>query len=319
MMTVPPVRDRLHQMVPLGWALRTAGHEVRVASAPGFEAEVSRTGCIAAPAAPAGSGFAGQWKPSLVIWDEQAPAGQAVARAAGVPGVRLLGIFGPGQQPEDGHEELTLDSALPSATQRPGRLPLRYTPYAGAAVVPAWLRRKPRRLRICLSFAGTGPLPPAVLDAAGRLDAEVICPVTAERIPEGTSLPDAVRLVGEIPLSVLLPACSALVHDGTVTVAAIAAAYGLPQLALAAPPSDSLMAQAVAAGACLTAEPGSSTAGSLAASMSALLYDAAVREHASALSREMAAMPSPRDVVPELERIAAQADRSVESVLTQGS
>jgi UDP:flavonoid glycosyltransferase YjiC (YdhE family) len=119
---------------------------------------------------------------------------------------------------------------------------------------------------------------------------------------------------------VLLPACSALVHDGTVTSAAIAAAYGLPQLALAAPPSDSLMAQAVAAGACrLTAEPGSSTAGSLAASMSALLYDAAVREHASALSREMAAMPSPRDVVPELERIAAQADRSVESVLTQGS
>jgi L-2-deoxyfucosyltransferase len=138
-----------------------------------------------------------------------------------------------------------------------------------------------------------------VLDAAGRLDAEVICPVTTERIPEGTSLPDAVRLVGEIPLSVLLPACSALVHDGTVTSAAIAAAYGLPQLALAAPPSDSLMAQAVAAG--------------------AGLYDAAVREHASALSREMAAMPSPRDVVPELERIAAQADRSVESVLTQGS
>jgi UDP:flavonoid glycosyltransferase YjiC (YdhE family) len=312
MMTVPPMRDRLHQMVPLGWALRTAGHEVRVASAPGFEAEVRRAGCLAAPAA-------GQWKPGLVIWDEQAPAGQAAARAAGVPGVRLLGIFGPGQQPEDGHEDLTLDSALPSATPRPGRLPLRYTPYAGGAVVPAWLRRKPRRHRICLSFAGTGPLPPAVLDAAGRLDAEVICPVTMERIPEGTSLPDAVRLVGEIPLSVLLPACSALVHDGTVTPAAIAAAYGLPQLALASPPSDSLIAHAVAAGACLTAEPGSSAFGSLTASMSALLHDAAVREHASALGEAMAAMPSPRDVVPELERIAARADGSVESFWPQGS
>jgi glycosyltransferase DesVII len=299
-------------MVPLGWALRTAGHEVRVASAPGFEAEVRRAGCIAAPAA---GGFAGQWKPGLVIWDEQAPAGQAAARAAGVPGVRLLGIFGPGQQPEDGHEDLTLDSVLPLAAPRPGRLPLRYTPYAGGAAVPDWLRRKPRRHRICLSFAGTGPLPAAVLDAAGRLDAEVICPVTMERIPEGTSLPDAVRLVGEIPLSVLLPACSALVHDGTVTSAAIAAAYGLPQLALASPPSGSLIAHAVATGACLTAEPGST----VTASMSALLYDAAVREHAAALGEAMAAMPSPRDVVPELERIAARADGSVESAVPQGS
>ena len=45
--TTYPEKTHLLAMVPLAWALRTAGHDVRVASAPGFAGEITRAGLTA--------------------------------------------------------------------------------------------------------------------------------------------------------------------------------------------------------------------------------------------------------------------------------
>ncbi|TKK87225.1 DUF1205 domain-containing protein [Herbidospora galbida] len=50
--TTYPARTHFHAMVPLAWALRTAGHEVAVASQPHFAGEITRAGL---PAVPVGS------------------------------------------------------------------------------------------------------------------------------------------------------------------------------------------------------------------------------------------------------------------------
>ena len=47
MMTVPSAEARLHHLVPLGWALRTAGHEVLVAGRPTVTETITWTGLAA--------------------------------------------------------------------------------------------------------------------------------------------------------------------------------------------------------------------------------------------------------------------------------
>jgi UDP:flavonoid glycosyltransferase YjiC (YdhE family) len=49
---VNPGRGHLHPVVPLAWALRTAGHDVRVAAAPAAVAAVAAAGLIAVPVGP---------------------------------------------------------------------------------------------------------------------------------------------------------------------------------------------------------------------------------------------------------------------------
>ena len=349
MMTVPSAEARLHHLVPLGWALRTAGHEVLVAGRPTVTETITWTG-LAAVAVGGGAepgecdewladsravndlvDFAALWRPDMVIWDECA---RRLGRGAHLraASVRMLGIFGQvsteaGQAettqrlgaclaqlrvPADqalvaGH--LTLDSMAPSMRlpAGPGHLPLRYVPYAGPAVFPAWLRRKPRRLRICLVFAGAGTVPAELFDAVGGLEAEVICALSADQIPAGTSLADNVRLVGAVPLNALLPTCSALVHDGTAV--AMAMAHGVPQLTLTAGPARAgtrLAQQLASRGAGLLAGPEKRAAGPLAELISQLIADSGLRDHAAQLQAEMLAMPSPREIVPELVELAVR-------------
>ena len=47
--TVNPEKAHYFAMVPLAWALRTAGHEVRVASQPRFADEITQSGLTAVP------------------------------------------------------------------------------------------------------------------------------------------------------------------------------------------------------------------------------------------------------------------------------
>ena len=108
LLTVPSSDARLYQLVPLGWALRTAGHDVQIAGPPAFADTIARTGFIAVPAGSgAGCGadrladpaavddlaaFAAAWAPSLVVWDEVTLAGSVAARLAGAASVRMLGL-----------------------------------------------------------------------------------------------------------------------------------------------------------------------------------------------------------------------------------
>lgn len=341
LLTVPSSEARLHQLVTLGWALRTAGHEVQIAGRPAFAGTIARTGFIAV-AVGAGedrgeawltepeavdelAAFVASWAPELVIWDERAAAGAVVAQLAGAASIRMRGVFGPVPDtagrlsasldryglPLDAvlaDDHLTLVSVPPSLAGAggPGGLPLRYLPYAGSEVVPGWLRRTPRRPRVWLTSAGAWVPPAALFEAVAQHDIEVVCSVPAVQFDASVQLPDNVRLAESAPLRAVLPGCSAVIHDGAPPVAAAALAYGLPQLAVASPSATAggtapppLARQIADYGAGLLMSAGDS-AGSLAGQLGALIADETLRQHAGQLQKEISAMPSPRDLVPEL-------------------
>ncbi|MEV8409225.1 hypothetical protein AB0R12_26575, partial [Streptomyces niveus] len=47
LLVAPSSHTRLHHLVPLGWALRTAGHAVLIAARPAFTEAVTATGFVA--------------------------------------------------------------------------------------------------------------------------------------------------------------------------------------------------------------------------------------------------------------------------------
>jgi UDP:flavonoid glycosyltransferase YjiC (YdhE family) len=301
-------------MVPLGWALRTGGHEVQVASRPAFAETINQTGFVAVAVggdegATAGDrlsdpaattdlvAYAELWHPAAVIWDESVAVGAEVAGAVGALSVRMLGMFDPiARDAEEVADHLTVD-CLPPSLRAPGEIvgrhrSVRYVPYDGPAVLPTWLRRKPRRRRILLATA-TADIG-AVLAAIGGVDAEVIC--AADRVPPDVHLPDNVRLLEDLPLTAVLPSCSAVVHDGTALPALASLVGGLPQLAVVDEPAAGLAQRIAGQGAGLLWDASGSPTGHI----ERLLTDTSLREHAERLRAELAATPSPGDLVPDL-------------------
>ncbi|HEX6352606.1 nucleotide disphospho-sugar-binding domain-containing protein [Actinophytocola sp.] len=285
LMTVPAVPERLHHLVPLAWALRTAGHLVRVAGPPEFTETINLTGLVAV--ADDLVDHADLWRPDLVVWDDGAPDGALAARAVAATSVRVVGLPGGTSAAE---ADLTLDSRPPSLRdpEDAGHRSMRFVPYAGPAVVPVWLRRKPRRRRVCVT-AGAA----ALVAGFGGVDAEVVC--AADQVPPDVGVPGNVRLVEELPVTAVLPTCSAVVHDGMAHPVAAALAHGLPQLG----PATDVFRRVVDQGAGLMADPES-----LGTQLTRLLTDPEPRGHAERLRGELDAMPSPHDLVPELARLA---------------
>jgi glycosyltransferase DesVII len=300
LLTTPPSTERLYNLVPLAWGFRTSGHEVQIAGPPGFTPAINRTGFVAVEVGAVASAdgadlladvatvddladFAAIWKPGLVVWDRRAPVGLAAASAAGALSVRMLGVLDhAGRRDDPGRETagyVTVDTTPPRLLTRPdvGELRVRHVPYSGSAVVPAWLRRKPRRPRLCVVSVTSRRVLAEVFAAVDGRDAEVMCVASAELVAPGVLLPDNVRLFDDAPLDVLLPTCTAVVHDGSAPVSATALASGLPYLDLAAE--------------------GGTT---LADRIDRLMNDPAVRAEAGRARAEVQALPTPRDIVPEL-------------------
>src|SRR2546423_6648598 len=110
LMAAPSSPARLHNLVPLAWALRTAGHDVKIAGRPSFAEEILRTSCVAVELengdeaslaeSAALAEFAELWRPQVVVSDGRAPAGTAAARAVGAVAVRVLGAL---DEPDPGH------------------------------------------------------------------------------------------------------------------------------------------------------------------------------------------------------------------------
>ncbi|MFC0533989.1 nucleotide disphospho-sugar-binding domain-containing protein [Phytohabitans kaempferiae] len=284
-----PPSQRLHNLVPLAWALRSAGHEAQIAAGSADVDAVNRTGLVAVAADDTDAlvEYAGLWNPDVVIWDPCSPAGAVAARSAGVVSVRMRGILDhvTPAEVEPADADATVDSTPPTLRTLLAsgpQLPIRYLPYGGPAVVPSWLRRKPRRPRVYVSLTDAGTISPELFDALEDLEIEAICAIAVDLVPPETDLPSNVRLVDPVPLTAILPTCAAVVHDGVAL--ASAAAYGVPQLVLGA-------------GAGRKGTP-------LAKQLHHILTDPAPRAEADRLREEISAMPSPRDVVPDLVRLA---------------
>jgi UDP:flavonoid glycosyltransferase YjiC (YdhE family) len=290
-----PSPARLYNLVPLGWALRAAGHEVQVAARADVTGTVTRTGFVAVALGADSSAVdladhAARWRPDLVIWDPGAAGGDAAARSVGAMSVRMLGYLDHAGKPADGagppeRGDLTLDTTPPAmrtlAAEAGEQIAVRYVFYDGPAEIPVWLRRTPRRPRAYLALGGSPGRAAEVFDAVAGLDLELVCALPAELIPAGAGLPDNVRLVDSVPLAALLPTCAAIVHDGAPEAVAAALAHGLVPLAL----------QDLA-----------ERAGPLADRISHLICDPAARAAAERSRAELQALPSPHDLVPELVR-----------------
>lgn len=284
-------------------------------------------------------GHARAWRPDLVVYEPLAFAAPLVARALGIPAVRHIWAvdFTAGMPAiERDHlgelfdrygvdtigavGDLTLDPCPPSLQvddELPRRL-VRCIPYNGPAVLPAWLRARPERRRVCVTWGNSavevGPadtfMAPQVVAALGGIDAEVVVAANAAQRDRFTDVPGNVVHIGPVPLSMLLPTCAAVVHPaggGTVMTAVTA---GTPQLTVPFMPDTSLNARHVAAagaglnvwGEELTRDPGAA-ARDLADAVERLLDDPSFAEASAVLRDEALRMPAPAAVVPALERL----------------
>ncbi|MFC7331510.1 activator-dependent family glycosyltransferase [Marinactinospora rubrisoli] len=402
--------------VPLAWALRTAGHEVRVASHPALTPAITAAGLTAVPVgtdhpldtvmrnggpalfaplrhpdflenrpdrldhdtlrywdtvftalvyAPANDDtviddlvrFTRHWRADLVIWEPFTFSGAVAARAAGAAHARLLSFpdmflstraallrknaAHPAAEHDDalgewltwtidrhGHpydEEIvtgqwTIDQMPPSISLSLGQptVPMRYIPYNGPAVVPAWLRSPPARPRVCLTLGTTtrsSAFPDAVslratLDALSDLDIEVVATLDAAQLATVGTLPANTRAVEYVPLHALLPTCAAIVHHGGAGTWSTAAVHGVPQVTLGWMWDAVYRArrlQDLEAGLFLPS--GELTPAALRDRLVRLLSDPRHARGAARLRDEMLALPAPNDVVRELERRTEAAHR----------
>nr|WP_083665830.1 nucleotide disphospho-sugar-binding domain-containing protein [Saccharomonospora sp. CUA-673] len=154
---------------------------------------------------------------------------------SGSPGARLAaeavaGLMRPHAErhgvefdPETVLGQWTLDPmAAPLRLPSPARsIPMRWVPYNGSRPVPDWLREPPRRPRICIPAATTGYERDwqrvslgDVLEAVAESDVEALVTMNSAQRAMLPRIPDNVRTMEYLPLSQILPTCSAIIHHG---------------------------------------------------------------------------------------------------------
>jgi UDP:flavonoid glycosyltransferase YjiC (YdhE family) len=375
-----PAPSHYFPLVPIGWALRASGHEVRVACPASFAGVVTASGLpgvlvpevdlagfwrprppaaapappsaaaappsaearaaramamftgVAAQTAPSLTEFARSWQADLVICEPRGYAGMVAADAVGVPVVRqLYGIDYTGQRTEQERDalrplasafpawradplgDLTIDPCPPSL-QVPGpraRLLVRYVPYNGPGIQPAWLAPPRRRPRVCVTWGTTHSRDAeglaqarSAIQALAGLDAEVVAALPAGSTEKLGPAAEGIRVAEALPLHLLLPACDAIVHQGGAGTTMTSVACATPQLVLP-DVADRMLnaAQVAAAGAGLVLR--SAGPAAIAAGVRDLLADPGYRQAARSLRAEGAAAPSPADAVGPLAELAA--------------
>jgi L-rhodinosyltransferase/glycosyltransferase len=289
-------------------------------------------------------GFARAWRPDLLLWDFLGPTASIAAEVLGIPHLRLVfaqdkvAMVNQWQPAGDDRFDQWLRPLLRrhgltyatrmllgqwSIDAQPIRaegagpvpyLPMRRISYTGAEPLPRWLYAPPRRPRVCLTlgwsimrnFDRFGLSAADLGKLATALDAEFVVTVEPEQFPD--RLPDNVRAVGYVPLDVLLPTCSAIVHHGGTGTLAAAVAHRVPQVIIPAANWDEANdARHVAdQGAGLALHPDEFSAGALHDRLKRVLGEPSFQAGATALYTRSLAAPHPVDMVGVLERIAAQ-------------
>ncbi|MGW0811280.1 activator-dependent family glycosyltransferase [Nonomuraea sp. NPDC002799] len=194
-------------------------------------------------------------------------------------------------------------------------LRMRYVPYGGAASVPKWLQRPPERPRVALTlgFGGDGLFSgytvgvQDVLDALADLDIEVVATVADDERDKLRRVPGNARLVPYAPLDALAATCSAVIDhggDGTVLTTALQA---VPQLAIGHHFNEPIMARKLAAqGGALSLRPDEVSGPAVRECVLRLLGEPAFRAGAARLRDEMLALPSPNELVAQVEELVAK-------------
>lgn len=183
---------------------------------------------------------------------------------------------------------------------------MRYVPYNESRVVPAWVTQPPARPRVCVTLGsvlpalgGIGALR-QVVAGLSTMDTEVLLALGDIDLSELGELPENVRALGWMPLNSLLPTCSAILHHAGSATVATPFAYGVPQVALPRFADQPLNAKLVGdSGAGLVIEEPAEAADAVRR----VLDEPAFAENAARVRDEIAAQPSPAELVTRLEKL----------------
>jgi UDP:flavonoid glycosyltransferase YjiC (YdhE family) len=256
-------------------------------------------------------------RPDLIVYDSLGEAGALLAGRIGVPSVLHESTLWPAgdlfravsqSSAMRGHDvpapHLTLTITPPSLHgPHPGR-PMRPVPFGGDGEVPQWLLAPSERPRILVSRStvrgpNDGDPSAAVVAAAPAVDAEIVL----VRPPEAVTrrpLPGNVRVVPRVPLHRVVPYAAGYVHHGGAGSVLNALSAGVPQLVVPGAGDRRHNAGLVARrGAGLAVEAKAITAEDL----NELITHPGLRAAAREVSAEIAAMPAPETLVPELEAL----------------
>jgi UDP:flavonoid glycosyltransferase YjiC (YdhE family) len=186
---------------------------------------------------------------------------------------------------------------------------MQFVPYNGGAVAPPWIFERPERPRVCVTLGTVVPLMSgttsltAVIEALGGMDVDVVLAAGKADLSALGTLPENVRPAGFLPLSMILPTCSLIVHHGGSGSTAAPLFYGVPQLVLPSFADNFQSADRVAArGVGLRCDAATTNAATLRGLMDRLLTEPAFAKAAAEVRDEMALQPSPSAVI---ERVAA--------------
>ncbi|HEV8554961.1 MAG TPA: nucleotide disphospho-sugar-binding domain-containing protein [Actinophytocola sp.] len=310
-----PAAGHAFPLVPLAWAFRAAGHDVTFVTG-GDALAVGQAGLPVVDTLPgrhpgpdpltalvrdvdAHLTLAERLRPELVVCDSTFAVGPAVAAALGVPMVgHGLGLS---RWPTELPEGIpAIDVAPPSLVEGPPpALTMRYVPYHGGGVLPEWLLRPANRPRIAVTSEPTDGARHFSHDirriAAATGDLEYVVTLGEEALGD---LPPNVRAASPVPLNSLLRTCAAAIHHGADGPIMTCCALGVVQLAVPISPEGLANAE-------LLQERGlahvlDSEAQLDPAAMYRLLADDKLRLVAAEVKAEMAALPPPGDLVPQL-------------------
>ncbi|MEU8552278.1 nucleotide disphospho-sugar-binding domain-containing protein [Streptomyces roseoverticillatus] len=199
--------------------------------------------------------LAERWRPDVVVHDSSVPAGALCAARLGVPAVQhdvylessrgmreriaahMTEAFDefhvPGPPPAGPAIHITPPSVEPDGQYG---WAMRNVPYSGGTRLPDWLGAPGERPLVAVTMGLTwGEIGPVaeIIEAAGEVDADFVLAISGYDLSKYGTLPPNVRAPGWIPLSDLLPHCTAVIHHGGGGTSLTSLALGLPQLVFA--------------------------------------------------------------------------------------
>ncbi|MFF4732247.1 activator-dependent family glycosyltransferase [Streptomyces mirabilis] len=212
-------------------------------------------------------------------------------------------------------------------------LSMQYVPFNGRSVVPSWLTEPPRAPRVLMTFGisraswidmlgMSAEHVQETLDSVADLDIELVVTLSNEERDQIRRVPANTRIVEFVPLNVLLPSCSAIIHHGGAGCFNGAMVNGIPQIVVEGS-VDAIAKRTVlretGAGLSLTLDEFSGER--MREYVTRLLNEDAFHKGAKRLQQEALDQPTPGELVSDLERIAAEyrARRTSESGLTSPS
>ncbi|MFD5145309.1 glycosyltransferase [Streptomyces sp. NPDC058401] len=266
---------------------------------------------------------AAAWRPDVIVHAAFQSAAPLVSAALGIPAVvhnfgvmsglgmvgRLAGLLADeyAARGVEGPATHTVLDVIPTSLGGDGTgWRVRYVPHNGGGSVPRDLVARGSRPRIAITlgtvvteFAGVDPVTRVVSEAAS-VDADFLLAVgDTDLSPLGT-LPDNVRVLPWVPLAQLLDTSDAIVHHGGSGTMLTAAALGVPQLILPQGADHFINVDAATGLGFALRSTGAEVDAAL---LGSLLTDEALRKGAAATQADMAALPSPNDLVASFEAI----------------